>query len=62
MGKPKKLYRVRSITCPDLYVAERAGGWARMGKVDEATQETKKWWLTNLSKDWAKHFVMEEIQ
>lgn len=61
MGKPEKLYRVRSITCPNLYVAERAGSWAGMGKVDEAMQKTEEWWLANLAKDWKKHFIMEEV-
>lgn len=61
MGKPEKLYRVRSITCPNLYVAERMGGWARWDKKSEAIKETEEWWLANLAKDWKKHFEMEEV-
>jgi hypothetical protein len=56
----KHLYRIRSISVPDFYVAERAGGWGRMGTKEEALKETEEWWLANLAKDWKKHFVMEE--
>lgn len=61
MHKPEPLFVIRSISCPDLYVAERAGGWARMGKVDEAMQQTEKWWLANVAPDWEKHFTMEKV-
>ena len=62
MGKQKeKLYRMRSIDCPKLYVAQRAGGWARMAGIDEAMQERKAWWLANIQADWSKHYVMEEV-
>jgi hypothetical protein len=63
MGKSKKtqLYRMRSIDCPELYVAQRAGGWARMAPVKEAMQESKAWWLANIQAGWDKHYVMEEV-
>ena len=62
MGKSvKKLYRVHSIPCPDLYIAERAGGWARWGKQEEAMKETQEWWFAELAPDWRKHFAMEEV-
>lgn len=54
------LFTVRSIQVPDYYVAERAGGWGRMGTKEEAMKMPEAWWLANLSPDWRKHWVMEK--
>lgn len=54
------LFILRSIKVPDWYIAEQAGGWGRMGTKDEAMKKPETWWLSNLSPDWKKHFVLEK--
>lgn len=59
--KPK-LYRVYSKRVPDLYIAERAGSWARWDKKEAAMEMPKEWWEKELSPDWEKELVMEEAK
>ena len=55
-------YRVRSNLLQDWYIVERYDNLARMGKKQEALQETKVWWRANLSPDWAMFYILEEVK
>lgn len=56
------LYRARSIEVPDWYVAERMSSWGRLDVKEKALQQTKEWWLANLSPDWETHFTLDKVE